>query len=139
MQERDDYLLLLVDRASQRHKFDNKLKDSPSLCKRIRADIADLYLENIPDLHLYKRVVAFGKHLCGSATGQSKIYAYTVRNSKNATVYHLKTFGISDCIPVFIGMCCCVDRLIFTTTITEGSGLIIRNSSPHVKNSQLDH
>jgi len=69
MQERDDYLLLLVDRASQRHKFDNKLKESPSLCKRIRADIADLYLENIPDLHVYKRVVAFGKHLCGSATG----------------------------------------------------------------------
>jgi tRNA:m4X modification enzyme len=68
MKERDDYLLLLVDRASQRHKFDNKLKETPSLCKRIRADIADLYLENIPDLHLYKRVVGLGKHLCGSAT-----------------------------------------------------------------------
>jgi hypothetical protein len=82
MQERDDYLLLLVDRASQRHKFDNKLKESPTLCKRIRVDIADLCLENIPDLHLYKRVVSLGKHLCGSATGQSKIYMYTARNSK---------------------------------------------------------
>jgi hypothetical protein len=138
MKERDDYLLLLVDRASQRHKFDNKLKESPSLCKRIRADIADLYLENIPDLHLYKRVVALGKHLCGSATGQSQICAYTVRNSKNAAVYWLKTFGISDCFPVFIGMCCCIDRLTFTTTVTEGFGIIIRNSSAHVKNFQLE-
>jgi len=138
MKERDDYLLLLVDRASQRHKFDNKLKESPSLCKRIRADIADLYLENIPDLHLYKRVVALGKHLCGSATGQSQTCAYTVRNSKNATVCRLKTFGISDCFPVFIGMCCCIDRLIFTTTITEGFAIIIRNSSSHVKNFQLE-
>lgn len=122
MQERHDYLLLLVDRASQRHKFDNKLKESPSLCKRIRADIADLYLENIPDLHLYKRVVSLGKHLCGSATGQSKIYAYTVRNSNSATIYWLKTLGISDSVAV-IGMCCYIDRLIFTTTITEGSGV----------------
>lgn len=137
MQERDDYLLLLVDRASQRHKFDNKLKESPSLFKRIRADIADLYLENVPDLHLYKRVVALGKHLCGSATGQSQICAYTVRNSKNATVDQLKTFGISDSFPVFIGMCCCIDRLTFTTTVTEGFGIIIRNSSSHVKNFQL--
>ena len=90
MQEGDDYLLLLVDRASQRHKFDNKLKESPSICKRIRADIADLCLENVPDLHLYKRVVSLGKHLCGSATGQSNIYAYTVRNSNSATVTGLK-------------------------------------------------
>jgi len=138
MKERDDYLLLLVDRASQRHKFDNKLKETPSLCKRIRADIADLYLENIPDLHLYKRVVGLGKHLCGSATGQSQICACTFRNSKNATVYHLKTFGISDCFPVFVGMCCCIDRLIFTTTITEGFAIIIRNSSSHVKNFQIE-
>lgn len=137
MKERDDYLLLLVDRASQRHKFDNKLKESPSLCKRIRADIADLYLENIPDLHLYKRVVALGKHLCGSATGQSQICAYTARNSKNATIYRLKTFGISDCFPVFVGMCC-IDRLTFTTTVTEGFDVIIRNSSSHVKNFQLE-
>lgn len=51
-----------------------------------------------------------------------KIYAYTVRNSNSATVYWLRTFGNSDSVPV-IGMCCCIDRLIFTTTITEGSGV----------------
>jgi hypothetical protein len=70
MQEGDGCLLLLIDRASQRHKFDNKFKDSSTLCKRIRADIADLCLEFIPVLHLYKRIVSLGKHLCGSATGE---------------------------------------------------------------------
>jgi hypothetical protein len=73
MKECDNCLLLLVDRASQRHKFDNKLKEYPMLCKRIRADIADLCLERLPVLHMYKRIVCLGKHLCGSATGKSKI------------------------------------------------------------------
>lgn len=68
MQEDDNCLLLLIDRASQRHKFDNKLKESPMPYKRIRADIADLCLEFMPVLHLYKRIVSLGKHLCGSAT-----------------------------------------------------------------------
>ncbi|KDR18002.1 TRNA guanosine-2'-O-methyltransferase TRM13-like protein [Zootermopsis nevadensis] len=68
MQEDNSCLLLLIDRASQRHKFDNKLKDSSTLCKRIRADISDLCLEFIPILHQYKRIVSLGKHLCGSAT-----------------------------------------------------------------------
>jgi hypothetical protein len=82
MQESDNCLFLLVDRASQRHKFDNKLKESPVLYKRIRADIADLCLEFMPILHLYKRIVSLGKHLCGSATGEAKICGYTIRNSK---------------------------------------------------------
>ncbi|XP_069694498.1 tRNA:m(4)X modification enzyme TRM13 homolog [Periplaneta americana] len=68
MQEDDSSVLFLVDRASQRHKFDNKLKDTSRHTERIRADIADLCLENIPSLLAYKKVVALGKHLCGAAT-----------------------------------------------------------------------
>jgi hypothetical protein len=42
---------LLVDKASQRHKFDNRLKDDPLInISRIRADIQDLVLERIPDI-----------------------------------------------------------------------------------------
>lgn len=78
MQEDDNCLLLLIDRASQRHKFDNKLNESPVPYKRIRADIADLCLEFMPVLRPYKRIVSLGKHLCGSATGEAKI---TIRNS----------------------------------------------------------
>lgn len=84
MQEDDNCLLLLIDRASQRHKFDNKLKESPMPYKRIRADIADLCLEFMPVLQLYKRIVSLGKHLCGSATGEAKdlwIYSYKLEES----------------------------------------------------------
>ena len=42
---------ILVDKASHRHKFDNKLKDDTSIdITRIRADIQDLVLEEIPHI-----------------------------------------------------------------------------------------
>ena len=42
---------ILVDKASHRHKFDNKLKDDNSLnISRIRADIQDLVLDQIPQI-----------------------------------------------------------------------------------------
>ncbi|PSN44974.1 tRNA:m(4)X modification enzyme TRM13 [Blattella germanica] len=69
MRNSKNCLLLLVDRASQKHKLDNKLKDyeSPTVL-RIRADIADLNLKLIDQLQMVKRVVSVSKHLCGSAT-----------------------------------------------------------------------
>ena len=42
---------ILVDKASHRHKYDNKLKDDTSHdIARIRADIQDLVLDQIPQI-----------------------------------------------------------------------------------------
>lgn len=73
---------VLVDRGSQRHKMDNKLKnefqDNELSTTRIRIDIADLALANVPcvksaataagDEERQSPVVALSKHLCGCAT-----------------------------------------------------------------------
>lgn len=59
--------LLLVDRLSLRHKKDNKLANK-QLVQRIRADIADLKLSQLPELQRAQRNVALSKHLCGAAT-----------------------------------------------------------------------
>ena len=47
-----DAKFILIDKASHRHKFDNKLKDeTPQLnTTRIRVDIEDVVLSNIDDL-----------------------------------------------------------------------------------------
>ena len=52
---------LLVDKASHRHKFDNKLKDEESelSVSRIRADIQDLVLEKIPEVKTSKVIFQF--------------------------------------------------------------------------------
>ncbi|XP_076169649.1 tRNA:m(4)X modification enzyme TRM13 homolog isoform X2 [Ptiloglossa arizonensis] len=62
--------ILLIDRSSHRHKSDNKLKNehSPLVIKRIRADIADLKLNDITEIQKFDCKVGIAKHLCGSAT-----------------------------------------------------------------------
>ncbi|CAL7935564.1 unnamed protein product [Xylocopa violacea] len=62
--------MLLVDRSSHRHKSDNKLKkeQSPLVIERIRADIADLKLNEITEIQKFKYKVGIAKHLCGVAT-----------------------------------------------------------------------
>lgn len=64
--------ILLVDRSSHRHKSDNKLKreESRLVIKRIRADIADLQLNQIAEIQPIKHKVGIAKHLCGIATGK---------------------------------------------------------------------
>ncbi|XP_078042848.1 tRNA:m(4)X modification enzyme TRM13 homolog isoform X2 [Augochlora pura] len=59
-----------VDRDSHRHKSDNKLKNEqyPLEIKRIRADIADLKLNNIVEIETFNYKVGIAKHLCGAAT-----------------------------------------------------------------------
>uniref|UniRef100_A0A182MZZ8 tRNA:m(4)X modification enzyme TRM13 n=1 Tax=Anopheles dirus TaxID=7168 RepID=A0A182MZZ8_9DIPT len=59
--------VLLVDRASHRHKKDNKI-ETRDIVQRVRADIADLELVRVDLLGACRRVVGIGKHLCGSAT-----------------------------------------------------------------------
>ncbi|XP_042881636.1 tRNA:m(4)X modification enzyme TRM13 homolog isoform X2 [Penaeus japonicus] len=62
-------LFVLVDRGSQRYKFDAKLKyrEELSLC-RIRVDIQHLDLNSIEGIESYNSIVGVGKHLCGGAT-----------------------------------------------------------------------
>ncbi|XP_036150343.1 tRNA:m(4)X modification enzyme TRM13 homolog isoform X2 [Monomorium pharaonis] len=59
-----------VDRSSHRHKNDNKLRreESRLAIKRIRADIADLQLNQIEEIQPIKYKVGIAKHLCGAAT-----------------------------------------------------------------------
>ncbi|XP_032685002.1 tRNA:m(4)X modification enzyme TRM13 homolog isoform X2 [Odontomachus brunneus] len=59
-----------VDRSSHRHKNDNKLKreESNLAIKRVRADIADLQLNQITEIQSVKHKVGIAKHLCGTAT-----------------------------------------------------------------------
>nr|XP_034172109.1 tRNA:m(4)X modification enzyme TRM13 homolog isoform X2 [Osmia lignaria] len=62
--------IVLIDRSSHRHKSDNKLKNeqSPLVIKRIRADIADLKLNEITEIQKFECKVGIAKHLCGTAT-----------------------------------------------------------------------
>ncbi|XP_058444397.1 tRNA:m(4)X modification enzyme TRM13 homolog [Malaya genurostris] len=59
--------VLLIDRASHRHKQENRIEDR-KIVHRIRADIADLELSKLNMLQSSKRVIGIGKHLCGAAT-----------------------------------------------------------------------
>ena len=60
-----------MDRESHRHKFDNRLKNEDQDIKvsRIRTDIADLVLKEVPGIEDGgRKVVGVSKHLCGAAT-----------------------------------------------------------------------
>lgn len=61
--------VLLVERASHRHKYDNKLDKTTGHVIRIRADIANLILSKVDIVGKSKHVVGLTKHLCGDATG----------------------------------------------------------------------
>lgn len=59
--------VVLVDRASHRHKQDNKVEER-NVVHRIRADIADLDLRKLDVCTAAKHIVGVSKHLCGAAT-----------------------------------------------------------------------
>ncbi|CAH0718872.1 unnamed protein product, partial [Brenthis ino] len=61
-----DSAVLLVDRASLRHKRDNKLRGVGGV-QRLRADLAHLALARVPAVRRRAAVVAYAKHLCGVA------------------------------------------------------------------------
>lgn len=61
--------IVLVDRASLRHKKDNKLEDKEKdQVHRIRADICDFLIDKLEILKSSKTLVGLSKHLCGAAT-----------------------------------------------------------------------
>ncbi|KYM92565.1 tRNA guanosine-2'-O-methyltransferase TRM13 like protein [Atta colombica] len=70
IKDKSNSCILLIDRSSHRHKSDNKLKreESHFAVKRIRADIADLQLNQISEIQPIKYKVGIAKHLCGTAT-----------------------------------------------------------------------
>lgn len=59
--------VILVDRASHRHKQDNKVADRNAV-HRIRADISDFVIGKLPECSGAKNVIGVSKHLCGAAT-----------------------------------------------------------------------
>ena len=68
---------ILVDRASPRHKMDNRLKETEDMeLVRLRVDIADLALGRVSPYitHQKENVVGISKHLCGAATDLSIRY-----------------------------------------------------------------
>lgn len=62
-----DVKILVIDRASHRHKKDNLVKDR-ELIDRVRADIADLRLSKLENIQQQDSFVGISKHLCGAAT-----------------------------------------------------------------------
>ncbi|XP_029035241.1 tRNA:m(4)X modification enzyme TRM13 homolog isoform X2 [Osmia bicornis bicornis] len=70
IKDKKNSCIVLIDRSSHRHKSDNKLKNeqSPLVIKRIRADIADLKLNEITEIQKFECKVGIAKHLCGTAT-----------------------------------------------------------------------
>ncbi|XP_066150943.1 tRNA:m(4)X modification enzyme TRM13 homolog isoform X2 [Euwallacea fornicatus] len=60
--------LLLIEKASPKHKRDNKLARTCDTIMRIRADIADLVLDKVAGVNEAEHVVGVTKHLCGGAT-----------------------------------------------------------------------
>lgn len=59
--------VLLLDKASHRHKKDNKIENR-DLVKRVLCDIADFDLKNLDLLENCKKIIGVSKHLCGVAT-----------------------------------------------------------------------
>jgi len=70
VQDHSTCQFILVDKASHRHKFDNRLKDEDLDLVRLRIDIQDLSLGNVaPQITQQKEnIVGVSKHLCGAAT-----------------------------------------------------------------------
>lgn len=65
--------VLLVEKASLRHKLDNKLDKNENNVHRIRVDIADLVLDKVDVIERSEKIVGTTKHLCGDATGKKRI------------------------------------------------------------------
>ncbi|XP_018569044.1 tRNA:m(4)X modification enzyme TRM13 homolog isoform X2 [Anoplophora glabripennis] len=60
--------VLLVERASPKHKRDNKLNKDAYKVQRVRADICDLLLDKLDVISGSQNIVGVTKHLCGDAT-----------------------------------------------------------------------
>lgn len=89
--------VLLIDRASVRHKKDNKL-DEACVVQRIRADIADFDISKHSLLKATSKIVGIGKHLCGAATDIA--IRCSINGNNAATESDAKT------VAMIIALCC---------------------------------
>lgn len=83
--------VLVIDRASHRHKKDNLIQDRDRV-ERIRADIADLDLKGLEMLKKFDSVIGVSKHLCGGATD------LTLRCMVQGNLNGVKTSNLIICV-----------------------------------------
>jgi len=88
--------LMLIDKVSHRHKFDNRLKnENPEVqTERVKADIVDVVLSKVVKDHATVKVTGVSKHLCGAATD------FALQSMAN----YVDAGGTLDC--VMIALCC---------------------------------
>lgn len=91
--------VLLIDRASMRHKKDNKLDESHAV-QRIRADIADFDLSKHELIQKSNGIVGIGKHLCGAATD------FAIQCSINGNRAAAETGNGPNTMALIIALCC---------------------------------
>lgn len=64
--------ILLIERGSQRFKFDSLLKktldEKNAELNRIKIDLKDLVINKVPVIEKSRNYIACGKHLCGAGT-----------------------------------------------------------------------
>lgn len=98
-----DTKVLVVDKASHRHKRDNLIQDR-DLVERIRADIADLNLNGLDMLGKCESFSGVSKHLCGAATD------LTLRCMVQGNRHAVKTKNFIICV-------CCHHRCSWNTFV----------------------
>lgn len=94
--------IILIERGSQKHKFDSLIKqnanENSSEFVRIRIDLKDVFINQIPLVKKSTRCILFGKHVCGCATD------FSIRCLKNSledsSGQAVKIFGF------LLALCC---------------------------------
>ena len=86
---------LLVERGSQRFKFDGQHSGNETSFNRIRMDIKNLYLSELDLVKECDQLTLYGKHLCGPATD------FTLRSLKRTLKEEDKKFT-----GLFLAVCC---------------------------------
>lgn len=122
IKDKSNSCILLVDRSSHRHKSDNKLRKEENhlVVKRIRADIADLRLNQVVEIQSIKYKVGIAKHLCGMATGIQYIFPHS-----QYTSFHFCMFYIIDDVAFADLAIRCLARSINDEPKVDVSGLVL--------------
>lgn len=100
--ERKEKSFVLIDRSAQRHKSDNKFKDSDLQVERIRIDIQHLFLGKVQSIQeKIDNVVGVSKHLCGGATDLAiKCLMNSLISERNGEKVKHNIFGM------LMALCC---------------------------------
>ncbi|XP_019875165.2 tRNA:m(4)X modification enzyme TRM13 homolog [Aethina tumida] len=91
-EQQDGISLLLVEKASPKHKKDNKLAKTTDKVQRIRADISDLVLDKLDVISKTQHIVGVTKHLCGGATDLAIRCLTNVKENKHKVLGAIMTF-----------------------------------------------